>query len=126
MTIITAIVRDETLAAIVTLAIVAALADFACGVIAALRAGTFNFRELAQFVGTHLLARVVPIAAVAFVASALSAALAGIHNAPAVLVAAPDAAWAAAWAAVIAYVLETVSSLTDSLGTIRSGVPKPS
>jgi hypothetical protein len=114
------IIHDQALQAILVLALIASLADLAAGVIAAVVSHTFSVSKIAEFLSTHVLGRVIPIVAVAFVASALSAAVGGIGAAPAVLATAVGAAWATAWAGVIAYVLETLASLGVHVQTVTT------
>lgn len=115
-----AILTDQALSAILTLTLIAALADLAFGIVDAVKQKAFTLHAVAGFLTDHVLQRVIPILAVAFVASALSAALVGVQNAPTALAAAPAAAWATAWAGVVAYVLETLASLGVHINGIAS------
>lgn len=120
---IQAIVTDQALQSIVLLTLIAALADFVTGVLAAIRTHTLSADQIAAFVSSHLLGRALPIILVASLASLLSAAVGGMADAPPVLAGAIAAAWAAAWAAVIAYVLETLASLQGNLTTVATATP---
>jgi hypothetical protein len=117
VTLITAIVSDPTLQLVALVAIVAALADLAMGVVVALKRGSFALDEVATFLGTHVLARVLPILSLAAIASALSH---GTTNPPAALATLIAGTWAAALAGVLAYAGETVASLQATL------TPQPS
>jgi hypothetical protein len=83
-----------------------------------------SLAAIADFVGSHILMRVLPIIALAAFASALSAALANpAAGAPATLTALPALAWVAAWTALAAYALETFGSLRDNVQTITTPAP---
>lgn len=80
-------------------ALVAAFLDFAFGVFAALRDGTFALDSLAAFVRKHLLGRVFPVGVLAVTAYVTG-----------------DAAMAAAAiAALAAYTVETLASIYGSI-----------
>lgn len=114
MSIVQAVIDDQVLALILLVTLLAALLDLVGGVLAAVRSGTFTLGRIADFVGDHVLMRVIPIAALATFASVLSAALAGLpagDTTSGVLSALPPTVWAAVWAAAIAYVAETLASL---------------
>lgn len=97
--------------AVVALFALAAL-DFALGVLAALRDGTFRWDALAAWVRKHVAGRVLPIAAV-LVVGHLAGGL-SIESAQDVL--SPGTVLTGiGLAAATAYVLETVASVRDSL-----------
>lgn len=94
-------------------AVVAAFLDFAFGVFAALRDGSFQWDALAAFVRKHLLGRVLPSATLALTAYFTGNALMA----------------AAAVGALTAYALETLASIYGSIkpappaGTTETIVP---
>lgn len=113
MAIVGAVIADQALQLILLLALLAALLDLLTGVIAAARAHELSADRIAAFVGSHVLMRVVPIAAVSAFASVLSAALATLAagGQTALLEGLAAASWAAAWAAIAAYLAESLGSL---------------
>lgn len=122
MTIVTAVIHDQALQLILLVSLLAALLDLVAGVVAAAREHRLSLDRIAGFVGSHILMRVVPIAAVASFASVLSAAIASLGTSdPAFLDGIAVAAWAAAWAAVSAYLAETLGSLGVSVPTAVRG-----
>ena len=121
MAIVAAVTHDTALQLILLLALLAALLDLVSGVLAAARAGTLSLDRVAGFVGSHVLMRVVPIAAVSAFASVLSAALASLADPTAALDGIAAAAWATAWAATGAYVAETLGSLGVNVPAVVRG-----
>lgn len=123
MTIVAAVIHDQALQLILLLALLAALLDLVAGVIAAARTRTLSLDRIAAFVGSHILMRVVPIAAVAAFASVLSAALAtfGTDARTAFLEGIAAASWGASWLAIGAYLAETLGSLGVSVPTAVRG-----
>jgi hypothetical protein len=103
------LLADQALTALVMGLVVLTLADWITGVSAAVRSGTFEAGLIAAFVQTHVLGRVVPIAAVAVLG----------HFEPAL--------WALAGLSAGAYTVETIASirgnlmLTDRVATFGSG-----
>lgn len=87
-------------------ALVAAFLDFAFGVFAALRDGTFSLDAVAAFVRKHLLGRVFPVSILALV---------GHYTGDMVMV-------TAAAAALTAYAVETLASIYQSL-TVKETTP---
>jgi hypothetical protein len=88
-------------------ALVAAFLDFAFGVFAAVRDGTFAVDAVAAFLRKHLVGRVLPIGILALV---------GYLTGDAVMIAAGTAALAA-------YAAETMGSIYGSLTVARQPVP---
>lgn len=123
MSIVAAVVHDQALQLIMLLALLAALLDLLTGVIAAARKGELTPAKIADFVGSHILMRVIPIAAVAAFASILSAALVtfAVDEQSAFLAGIAVAAWGAAWAAIAAYLAETLGSLGVNVPTALKG-----
>lgn len=115
MSLVLSILHDQTLQLIALVAIVAALADLAVAVVAALRRHELDVDVLAEFLATHVLARVIPIVALAALASALANGTASMTDVPAALPALIATTWTAALAGVIAYAAETLSSLQQSI-----------
>ena len=89
-------------------ALVAAFLDFAFGVFAAVRDGTFALDAVAAFLRKHLVGRVLPASVLAIAAHSTGD--------PAML--------AAAAAALTAYAAETLASIYSSL-TVKTGDPIP-
>lgn len=81
-----------------------AFADFALGVLAAIRDDTFQLDTIASFLRKHVAGRVLPIAVLLFVGYAAHL----------------DALTAAGIAAAAAYVAETIASLVSSVSSIAS------
>lgn len=123
MSVVAAVVHDQALQLILLLALLAALLDLLVGVIAAARDHALSLDRIAAFVGSHVLMRVVPIAAVSAFASILSAALAtfAVDESSAFLAGLAAAAWAAAWAGIAAYLAETLGSLGVNVPTALRG-----
>jgi hypothetical protein len=91
------IAGDQAVTAIITTAVILTLADFVLGVAGAVRLGTFTPDQVAKFIQTHVIGRVLPIATVAFLG----------HFEPTLLLLAGTAS--------AAYVAETIGSIADSL-----------
>lgn len=87
-------------------ALVAAFLDFAFGVFAALRDGTFQLDAIAAFVRKHLLGRVFPVSVLA---------VAGHLTGDAIMI-------AAGAGALTAYAAETLGSIYSSLVTPKDAV----
>lgn len=115
MALVLSILHDQTLQLIALVALIAALADLAVAVVAALRRRQLEVDVLADFLATHILARVIPIVALAGLASALANGTASMPDVPAAVSALVGTTWAAALAGVIAYAAETLSSLQRSI-----------
>lgn len=111
------ILQDQTLQLIALVAIVAALADLLVAVSAAIARKDFDLAVVADFLATHVLARVVPIVGLAFLASALDHGTDAMTDVPAALQALIPATWAAALAGVAAYAAETFASLRQTVAT---------
>jgi hypothetical protein len=124
-----AILENQTLALVIFVAFVTALADFASGTIGALRSRTFDLAHLADWGSTHLLAAggVAGVVILAIFAAFLDAALAATPDASASLRTslglATDGAWVAAIALLVSYVGTTLASFGGNLGEIASGAP---
>lgn len=120
MDLILAIIEDPAVRLIIELALLVAAADVVVGILKAIKAGTFTREQVAQFLGNHVLARIIPIAALSVFAAGLTFALghapAGVPTDLSVL---GSAMYVAAWAALAAYALETSRSLTEA------AAPKP-
>lgn len=91
------IAADQGVTAIISTAVVLTTADLVTGVGAAARQGTFQASQVAKFIQSHVIGRVLPIASVAFLG----------HFEPALMVLAGLAA--------TAYTAETLGSIRDSL-----------
>lgn len=117
MTLTLAILQDPTLQLIALVAIAAALADLLVAVTAAIARKDFDLAVVADFLATHVLARVIPIVGLAFLASALDHGTASMVDVPAALRALVATTWAAALAGVIAYAAETFASLRQSVSS---------
>jgi hypothetical protein len=126
MTLIRFVLADQAVGYITMLTILCALADLASGVIAALRAGDFSLAKIAQFLGDHVLIRVIPIVFGALFASSIGFVLnaTGGNVVPegSILRTLPPLLWAATWTGLGAYVLETLASLGVNVKTIQTGV----
>lgn len=83
-------------------------ADFVSGVGSAIAHHTFTVDEVAQFISTHVLGRVIPLAFLAAVG--LGIPQLGVEGIPAV--------FAIFLAGGAAYVAETVSSIAQNVGTV--------
>ena len=116
------LLRDETLQLALLLSLLLALGDWISGTLAAVRAGTFDVAHLADWLRNHLVLRVFPIVALAILAAAISATLAGFPDADATLRttmgASAGAAWAASLAALLSYGAETLQSLAVNLHAV--------
>ena len=110
------ILQDQTLQLIALVAVVAALADLLVAVSAAIARKDFDLAVVADFLATHVLARVIPIVGLAFLASALVHGTASMVEVPAALQTLIAATWAAALAGVIAYAGETFAILRQTVG----------
>lgn len=123
MSIVGAVIHDQALQLILLLALLAALLDLLTGVMAAVRTHELSLDRVAGFVGSHILMRVVPIAAIAAFASVLSAALVtfAVDERSGFLEGIAVAAWGAAWAAIAAYLAETLGSLGVNVPTAVRG-----
>mgnify|MGYP006935481848 CR=1 FL=1 len=119
MSLVSAIVNDPTLQLIALVAVVAALADLAVSVTAAIARHGFDVNVLADFLATHVLARVIPIVSLAGLAAALSHGTAGMDNVPGALTALIGTTWAASLAGVVAYAAETFASLQQSIKPVQ-------
>ena len=115
MGLIYTILQDQTLQLIALVAVVAALADLLVAVSAAIARKDFDIAVVADFLATHVLARVIPIIGLAFLASALAHGTEGIQDVPDALKALVATTWAAALAGVIAYAAETFASLRQTV-----------
>lgn len=115
MSLVSAILNDQTLQLIALVAVVAALADLVVAVVAALRRRELDVNVLADFLATHILARVLPIVALAGLAAALAHGTAAMPDVPGPLTALIGTTWAAALAGVVAYAMETLASLQQSI-----------
>lgn len=114
---VVSILQDQTLQLIALVAIVAALADLLVAVSAAVRRREFDVAVVADFLATHVLARIIPIVGLAFLASALAHGTEGMASVPEALTLLIAGTWAAALAGVIAYAGETFASLRQSIGS---------
>lgn len=101
-----------TLLGFVSLTVLVAVADTVGSVIAAIGKGTFNLAYISTWVTSHLMVRVLPIAALGWLG----------HGVPALDVPRIDPVWYAALLALLTYFLETVASLKDSF-TSRGSTP---
>jgi hypothetical protein len=88
-------------------ALVAAFLDFAFGVFAAVRDGTFAVDSVAAFLRKHLMGRVLPVSLLAWV---------GYISGDQIMI-------AAAAASLTAYAAETIGSIYGSLTVARQPVP---
>jgi hypothetical protein len=88
-------------------ALVAAFLDFAFGVFAAVRDGTFAVDAVAAFLRKHLMGRVLPVSLLAWV---------GYISGDQIMI-------AAAAASLTAYAAETIGSIYNSLTVERQPVP---
>lgn len=111
------ILQDQTLQLIALVAVAAALADLLVAVAASVRRREFDLAVAADFLATHVLARIIPIVGLAFLASALAHGTEGMTDVPEALTLLIAGTWAAALAGVIAYAGETFASLRQSVGT---------
>ena len=120
MDLILAVVEDPAVRLIIELALLVAAADVVVGILKAIRTGTFTRDAVAQFLGNHVLGRIIPIAALAVFASGLTFALGHAPaRVPTDLSVMGSAMYIASWAALAAYALETSKSLTEA------AAPKP-
>lgn len=119
MSLVSAILHDPTLQLIALVAILAALAELVVAVTAALRRGTFALDRVAQFLGGHILGRVLPIVALGALAAALEHGTATMTDIPAALTALLLSVKAAAIAGVLAYALETFGSLQTTVKPVE-------
>lgn len=119
MDMISTIVHDQALQQILLLALIAMVADVVVNILRALREKDpetgrmlFSLQYVAEFLGSHVLQRVGPIAALAILGASLSATISPTDaNVPLTLTGLSMGAWGAAWAALAAYLLETYNSL---------------
>lgn len=105
-----------TLLGFVSLTVLVAIADTAGSIIAAIAKGTFNLAYISQWVTSHLVVRVLPIAALGWLG----------HGVPALDVPRIDPVWYAALLALLTYFLETVASLKDAFSGTGSTPPADS
>lgn len=111
MTLLSAILHDPTLQLIALVAFLSMLADLVVALTVALRRGTFELDRIAQFLGGHVLARVIPIVGLGALAAALEHGTATMPDVPPPLTALLLSVKAGAVAGVVAYALETFGSL---------------
>lgn len=95
--ILNGLLADQALTALVVGLVGLTVADFLTGITAAFRTGTFDPASIAQFLQTHVIGRVLPIAVVAVLG----------HFEPAL--------WAIAGLAAGAYTVETINSIKKNL-----------
>lgn len=106
----------------VVLLVAIATVDVLAGILSAIATHTFDPAKLPDFLVSHVLQRIFPIAGLLFISQALPAGTAqGAHQ----------AIWALALAGLVGYVVETVLSLQASLNppkvtglTVTSSGPK--
>ena len=112
MTLISAIVHDQSLQLIALLALVAGLADWAVAVVRALRDRVFSLQLVAEYLTGHVILRFAPIVLLAFIGAALSSVMAASSESfPPELSILAGTVTVAAWAGLLAYLGETVASL---------------
>lgn len=125
MSLIRDIINDQVLATIIVFAFVLAVIDVIAGIVAAIKSGNFSWGRVADFIPNHVLVAVLPIVAVSVLASACSAVLHNVPDAPQPIPMLPAVLWLAAWGMVIAYLIDTLNSLGVHVNTLRTGTPAP-
>lgn len=118
------IFEDQTLILLVIVALIAALADAASGVIAAVASGTFTWEYFSEFGKGHLLWKVTPIVLGALFGSVLGYVASSLPNADATLLLAVRGAATlctiAAVTAAIAYVGAVAGSVKDNVSDMQN------
>jgi len=97
MNVLDGLLADQALAGLIMGLVTLTIADFLTGISAAWRSETFDPACIATFLSTHVVGRVLPIAAIAVLG----------HFEPAL--------WALAGLAAGAYAVETLASVRDNL-----------
>lgn len=111
-----AFLNSLSLSQFLLVVIVVSLVDFGVAVGKALNAHTFALNQVADFLSAHILSRVLPLFALAYV---------GHGNLPLLDQNAVAAAATAAGVGLAAYVAETYGSLRDTLATKPAPAPAP-
>jgi len=122
--VILAIVNDDAVRIIVQLTLLLAFADVVVAILAAIRAKDFTRDRIAEFLGNHLLAAVLPIVTMAVLASGIAAATES-GSVPADIAILTGGFWLAARGGLTAYGLSVTKSLQDNLPTVASGSRTP-
>ncbi len=97
MNTLTGLLADQALTGLIVGLVILTTADFITGISAAFRTGTFDPQSVTDFLGYHVVGRVLPIAAIAVLG----------HFEPSL--------WALAGLAAGAYTVETLASIRDNL-----------
>jgi len=120
VTLLNAIIHDQSFQLVTLLALIAGLSDWGLAVVRAIRDRVFSVDYVAQYLSSHVLTRFVPIAMLAFIGAALTAVTAGaFEEYPPALSALTASVTLAAWAGLLAYLGETVASIK---ATSKGGV----